>query len=99
MGESLSFDIAYLGHVELLTPKLEESKDFFVDVLGMEVVHETDSSYYLRGWKDYESYSLVLTESEDAGVGHTGLRAMSQEGLERRVAAIEKSGQGIGWID
>jgi len=28
-------DIAHLGHVELLTPKPEESLNFFVNVLGM----------------------------------------------------------------
>ena len=29
------FDVAHLAHVELLTPKLEESAQFFVDVMGM----------------------------------------------------------------
>lgn len=28
-------DIAHLGHLELLTPKFEESRRFFIDVLGM----------------------------------------------------------------
>ena len=28
-------DVAHLGHLELLTPKPEESLSFFVDVLGM----------------------------------------------------------------
>ena len=28
-------DIAHLGHLELLTPKFEESRDFFIDVMGM----------------------------------------------------------------
>ncbi len=30
-----SFDLAHLAHVELLTPKPEESLRFFVDVMGM----------------------------------------------------------------
>jgi catechol 2,3-dioxygenase len=29
------FDVAHLAHVELLTPKLEESTHFFVEVMGM----------------------------------------------------------------
>jgi hypothetical protein len=29
------FDLAHLAHIELLTPKLEESTHFFVDVMGM----------------------------------------------------------------
>ena len=30
-----NMDIAHLGHLEVLTPKLEESRKFFVDVMGM----------------------------------------------------------------
>jgi catechol 2,3-dioxygenase-like lactoylglutathione lyase family enzyme len=31
------FDLAHLGHVELLTPKPDASLKFFVDVMGMTV--------------------------------------------------------------
>ncbi len=29
------FDLAHLGHMEMLTPKPEESERFFVEVMGM----------------------------------------------------------------
>ena len=29
------FDVAHLGHLELLTNKFEESPDFFVNVYGL----------------------------------------------------------------
>jgi catechol 2,3-dioxygenase len=92
-------DIAHLGPVELLTPKAEESLRFFVDVMGMEEEHRERSSVYLRGWGDYQRYSLKLTESALPGLGHMAIRAWSQEALERRVAAIERTGHGIGWIE
>lgn len=91
-------EIAHLGPVELLTPKGEESLRFFVDVLGMEVEHE-DTSAYLRGWGDYQAYSLKLTEAETSGMGLLGLRAWSPEALQRRVEAIDKAGLGEGWVD
>ena len=53
----------------------------------------------LRGWGDYQRYSLKLTESTLPGIGHMAIRAWSPEALERRVAAIEQTGLGIGWID
>ncbi len=31
------FDLAHLGHMELLTPKPDASLKFFVDVMGMTV--------------------------------------------------------------
>ena len=90
-------DIAHLGPVELLTPDGEASLRFFVDVMGMEVEHEDSGSVFLRGWGDYQPWSLKLTESETSGMGALGLRAASPEALERRVAAVEAAGLGEEW--
>ena len=92
-------DVARIGHAELLTPKPEESLRFFVDVLGMEEEAREGQSVFLRGWGDYLRYSLKLTEAPRPGPGHVALRAWSPEALERRVAAIDETGRGIGWID
>ena len=92
-------DLAHIGHVELLTPRSEASLRFFEQVLGMEVEATEGRSVFLRGWGDYQRYSLKLTESEEAGLGHMALRAWSPEALERRVAAVEAAGLGQGWID
>src|SRR5438067_7362332 len=97
-GEPLH-DLAHIGHAELLTPYPEESLRFFVELFGMEVEAKDGQSVYLRGWGDYQRYSLKLTESALPGVGHVAFRAWSPEQLERRVAAIHDSGLGIGWIE
>ena len=76
-------DVAHLGHVELLTPKPEESVGFFRDVLSMQETAREGQSVYLRGWGDYERYSLKLTEAKQAGLGHTAFRAMSPQALEQ----------------
>src|ERR1035441_11088451 len=65
----------------------------------MEIEARQGQSVYLRGWGDYQRYSLKLTESELPGLGHMAIRAWSPESLQRRVAAIEATGLGIGWID
>ena len=70
-------DIAHLGHVELLTPKPEESRWFFVEVLGMEPVHEAGGSVWLRGYGDHAVSSLKLTASDRSGVGHIAWRTVS----------------------
>ena len=92
-------DVARLGHAELLTPKPDESLRFFVDVLGMEEEARDEQSVFLRGWGDYLRYSVKLTEAPGAGIGHLALRASSPESLDRRVAAIEETGRGLGWIE
>ena len=95
-----SFDIAHLGHVEMLTDRFDESLDFFTRVYGLKLSGQGGTSAYLRAWDDYEHCSLKLTRSDRTGVGHVAYRAASPQALERRVAAIEASGSEIhGWID
>jgi len=93
------FDIAHLAHIELLTPKLEETKSFFVDVMGLYETERKGDSIYLRGWDDYEHHSLQLTASAQPGLGHYAFRATSPQALQRRVEAIEKTGLGKGWTE
>jgi catechol 2,3-dioxygenase len=38
------YDLAHLGHMELLTPKPDESQKFFVDIMGMTVSGQTSRS-------------------------------------------------------
>lgn len=90
-------DIAHLGHVELLTPKPDESLWYFTRLLGMHKVHSEGQSAYLRGYGDYAATTLKLTEAKCAGVGHVAWRAIGPEALERRARAIEAAGLGLGW--
>jgi catechol 2,3-dioxygenase len=92
-------EVAHLGHFELLTPRAAESLWFFEQVLGMEREAEVGGSVYLRGYGDYERYCLKLTEAESSGLGHLALRASSEEALQRRVQALERSGRGLGWSE
>jgi catechol 2,3-dioxygenase len=95
MSEPLH-DLAHIGHAELLTPFPDESLRFFVELFGMEIEAREDQSVYLRGWGDYQRYSLKLTESELPGLGHMAIRAWSPEALARRVKSIERTGLGRG---
>ena len=93
------FDVAHLGHVELLTNKFEESLNFFVNIYGLTESGRDTDSVYLRAFDDYEFHTLKLTRSDTTGVGHIGYRTSSPEALERRVKVIEEMGCGIGWVD
>jgi catechol 2,3-dioxygenase len=92
-------DMAHLGHLEIFSPKPDESLRFFVDVMGMTQSGVKGDSVYLRGWDDYERYTLKVTASKTSGMGHMAFRARSPQALERRVAALKGSGYDIGWND
>lgn len=92
-------DVAHLGHVELITDRFDESLDFFTRVYGLTLSGMHGDSAYLRAWDDYEYHTLKLTPGDVARLGHIAYRADSPEALERRVAAIEAQGWGIGWVE
>jgi catechol 2,3-dioxygenase len=92
-------DLAHIAHVELYTPKLEESVHFFHDIMSMQISGEKDGSVYLRAYDDYEHHTLKLTPHKHAGMKHYAWRTQSNDALQRRVAAIEKTNLGIGWND
>jgi catechol 2,3-dioxygenase len=91
--------IAHLAHVEIRTPVPERSADFFIRYLGLTENGSAGDSVFLRAWDDYENITVKLTGHATSGVGRTNLRAADPEALGERVAAIEKSGRGIGWQD
>ena len=99
MPDEPSRDVAHLAHVELFTPKPEESLRFFRDMLGLTESGREGESVYLRGWDDYERHTLKVTASNTSGMGHMAFRARSPQALERRVAALKESTYGIGWTD
>jgi catechol 2,3-dioxygenase len=70
---------------------------FFHDVLGMELVHTTTDSAWLRGYGDYAAATLKLTAADAPGVGTIAWRTTSPQALDRRGAALTKAGLGIGW--
>jgi catechol 2,3-dioxygenase len=93
------YELAHLGHAELLTPAYDESLAFFTDVYGLDLVHEASGSAYLRAWGDHDLITLKLTASERAGLGHVGWRTVSPQALDRRVAALAAGGLAGEWID
>ncbi len=93
------YDIAHLGHIELLTDKPEASLDFFTRIFGLTESGREGDSVYLRAFDDYEFHSLKLTAAKTTGIRHAGYRAASPAALQRRAKAIAALGAGIGWSD
>ncbi|GIF04620.1 VOC family protein [Actinoplanes siamensis] len=91
-------EIAHLGPIELYTPVLEQSRDFFVRVMGLREVHRDEQSIYLHTWDDYQSWTIRLVQREHAGMGRTYLRAASPQARERLIETIEATGLGLGRV-
>jgi len=91
--------VAQLAHVELLTPKLEESLWFFTEILGMTEVAREGASIYLRAYEDFYLWTLKLTAWEHAGLGHVGWRVSAPQLLDEAAAQLAAAGLGDGWFE
>ncbi|WP_432561448.1 VOC family protein [Kineococcus sp. SYSU DK003] len=92
-------EIAHLSHLELLTPRPEESLEFFTGYLGLTRTGAEGDSVFLHAWDDYERTTVKLTAHSTSGIGRTNLRAAGPEALDRLVSRIEATGRGLGWRD
>ena len=92
-----NFDVAQLAHVELYSPKPEETIKFFTDYMGLQVTEKQGQSVYLRAYEDFYHHTLKITEAKEAGMGHAAWRTSSKEALQRKVQSLKKSGYGKGW--
>lgn len=91
--------LSQLAHLELTTPRPEETAAFYVDVLGLERSGSDGASEYFRGWGESYHHSLVVTEAPKAAIDHVGWRTDGADGLEEAVARLERAGVGEGWTE
>jgi catechol 2,3-dioxygenase len=63
--------------------------------MGMTECGRRGDSVFLRGWDDYEQFSLQLTAAKTSGLGHAAFRARSPQALERRLAALRAEGVAV----
>ncbi len=92
-------DVAHVGHVELFTPKPDESLKFFTTVVGLHETTREGDSVYLRAWGDYERHTLKLTAHSTSGLGHVGLRVRDPGTLQQLVARLGAHGVDGRWLE
>jgi catechol 2,3-dioxygenase len=92
-------DVAHLAHVEIRTPRMDETLAFLTSILGLQQSARDSASVYLRAWGDYYHHTLKVTAADQAGLGHVAWRTVSPQALDRRAAALRESGYGRGWTE
>ena len=81
-------DVAHVGHVELFTPRPDESLTFFTSIVGLHEAGRSGAFVYLRAWGDYERHTLKLTAHSSSGLGQVGLRVRDEATLQRLVSHL-----------
>ena len=89
--------LSQLAHVEITSPKPEESVRWFVDVLGLEQTTQEGQSAYLRGWGEWLHSSLIVTEGPAPALAHIGWRTYGPGGCGHdRAAHRPRARRGLG---
>jgi catechol 2,3-dioxygenase len=77
------FNITRSSHLRLTVADLAASRDFYVNVLGLVVSDQDDTTVHLRGLAEACHHSLVLEQSSDGGAcRRMGFRVFFDEDLD-----------------
>lgn len=91
--------LSQLAHVELISPKPEETVKWMIDVLGLEETTREGQSVYLRGWAEWLHSSMIVTEGAEPAVAHIGWRTYGPEDPDTIARRLEGTGNALGWIE
>lgn len=91
--------LAHLAHVEVFTEDLDASVAFFKNILGLYETERAGDSVYLRCWGEFYHSSVILTASDQAGLGHAAWRTLGPEELVEAVSRVEAEGCRGEWIE
>lgn len=91
--------LSQLAHVELISPKPEETVSWMIAVLGLEETAREGQSVYLRGWAEWLHSSLVVTEGPQPALGHIAWRTYGPDDPQTIADRLENSGLEIGWVE
>lgn len=82
-----------LGHVKLRVLSIDDAIDHYTNTLGLLETHrDPDGSVYLKGWDEWDKYSVVLSPSDRAGLEHVAFKVEKDAELDAYRSRIEARG-------
>lgn len=86
-------EIMRIGHVDLNVLDINESKKYYVEIMGMEVTREdSDGTLYLKCWDEWDKYSLILRPSDEATYNKVGYKVEKDSDLDAIKVRVEDYG-------
>ncbi len=81
--------VVRIGHAVFYVTDLTASRHFYVDLLGLNVLHESDGALYLRGVEDRE-WTLKLELAPEPGVKQLAYKVGSEAALDEIAEIAEE---------
>jgi len=94
------FNTIRLSHAYLNVADLQESKDFYTNILGLQVTDESATHVYLRAMEERGHHCIVLQASEQPGtVEAMAFKTFDEADLDRAEAYFASKGCATAWVD
>lgn len=72
------------GHIQLRVLDMEEALAHYRDLIGLiEVDRDEQGRVYLKGWTEVDKFSVVLRETDTAGMDFVGYKCLSEEVVDK----------------
>lgn len=85
--------IMRIGHVDINVLDIEESRNYYENVIGMEVTREdADGTLYLKCWDEWDKYCLIMRPSDEATYNKVAYKVEKDSDIEILQARIEAQG-------
>lgn len=85
-------DILRAAYAELVVTDLAKSREFYVDVLGLNVTYEDDEEIYLRSDEEFIHHNLLLRQGPVAANAALSFRVRTPEDVDKAQAYYEALG-------
>ena len=92
--------IMRIGHVDLNVLNIEESRNYYEEIIGMNVTREDeDGTLYFKCWDEWDKYSLILRPSDEATFNRIGYKVQRDSDLDDLKVKIENYGIKTKFLD
>jgi len=81
-----------IGRVELRVLDLKESVYYYTKIIGLEETGRDNERVYLKAWDEYDHHSVILKQSDTAGMDHIAFKVKDIFELEKLERKVEQFG-------
>ncbi len=77
------------GHIQIRVLNMDEALEHYCDLIGLiEVDRDDQGRVYLKGWTEVDKFSVILRESDQAGMDFVGYKVVDTTTLEQLKQAL-----------
>jgi catechol 2,3-dioxygenase len=84
--------IMRMGKAELRVLDLEESVNYYTNVIGLNEVGRSEGKVYFKAWDEFDHHSLIIQEADSPGLDHFAFKVEKEEELAIFEKKIEQFG-------